>query len=122
NSQLYTLVGDYYYNTGAFEKAVHAYENVLKIDGNNVNALNNLAWLFATCSKTSLQDHKRALVLAKKALRLSQEPHILDTYAEACFLNGHYSEAVHVAEQALEKAESRKEYYEAQLNRFQSKY
>ncbi|MEA2059034.1 MAG: M48 family metalloprotease [Thermodesulfobacteriota bacterium] len=121
NSQLYTLVGDYYYNAGSFEKAVQAYENVLKIDGNNVNALNNLAWLFATCSKTSLQDHKRALVLAEKAVRLSQEPHILDTYAEACFLNGHYSEAVHAAEQALEKAESRKEYYESQLNRFQSK-
>ncbi|MEA1967421.1 MAG: M48 family metalloprotease [Thermodesulfobacteriota bacterium] len=124
NSESYTLVGDYYYSSGEFEKAINAYENVLKIDSDNLHALNNLAWLFATCSKESLQNYERALILSKKAVKISRASHVLDTYAEACFLNHLYDDAVKAAREALTKealsgsVEHRK-YYKEQLKHFQ---
>ena len=118
NSELYTMVGDYYYDADEFEKAIKAYENVLRIDSENVQALNNLAWLFATCSQKSLQDHKKALALARRAVGISRSPHVLDTYAEACFLNNLTGDAVEAAREALSRAGERREYYQKQLNRF----
>ena len=119
NSEVYTLVGDYYYNSGKFEKAINAYGNVLKINSENIHALNNLAWLFATCSDELLQNHKEALVLSKKAVQISRAPHVLDTYAEACFLSHLYDDAVKAAGEALSRAVERRKYYKEQLKRFQ---
>ncbi len=120
DSNLYTLIGDYFYHEGAFEKAVHAYENVLAVDPENLQALNNLAWLFATASNPAFLDYKRALDLAKKAVKIDRAPNVLDTYAEACFKNKFYDEAVTASLEALEKAQDRQDYYTEQVKRFQS--
>ena len=60
----------------------------------------------------------RALDLAEKALNLESAPHILDTYAEALFLNGRRQEAFVAARNALELAKEKRDYYEGQVNRF----
>ena len=118
NADAYTLIGDYYYGKGMFEKAILAYENVLRIAPENLHALNNLAWLLLTCQDASLQDPERALSLARRALTVDRPAHVLDTYAEACFRNGLVQEALKAAIEALEKAEDRRDYYLSQVQRF----
>ena len=120
SSDIYTLIGDHYYDLEKFEQAVQAYENVLKIDPENIHALNNLAWLFATCKDKSMCNYKKALELAKKALMLKRAPYILDTYAEACFLNHLYEKAVKASKEALVKAVKRHDYYLKQLEKFEN--
>ena len=120
NSDLYVFVGDYYYNDNRYAKARDAYENVLRIDPGNVHALNNLAWLLATCPEEDLRQPERALDLAEQALALKRESFILDTYAEALFLNGRTKEAVEAARQALAAANEKKAYYRTQLDRFEA--
>ncbi len=118
NADLYVLVGDYYSNT-RFKKAIEAYENVLKVAPDNIHALNNLAWLLVTCPDESFRDYKTALAHAQRAVALQRQAYILDTYAEALFANNEFESAVAVAREALEMAESKKEYYQEQLERFE---
>ncbi|WP_041273803.1 M48 family metallopeptidase [Desulforapulum autotrophicum] len=120
NADAYTLIGDYYYGKEMFEKAIQAYENVLKIAPRNLHALNNLAWLLVTCKDDSFQDPERAFTLAQRALEVDRPAHVLDTYAEACWRNGLSREALKASMEALEKAEDRRKYYLAQVQRFKN--
>ncbi len=119
NSDLYVLVADYYYEKKSYQKAVEAYENVIRINRTNIHALNNLAWLFATCPDQDFRDPERSLNLALKALALKRQAFVLDTYAEALFVNNRVSEAILAAQEALEISDSKKIYYRDQLQRFQ---
>jgi Zn-dependent protease with chaperone function len=119
NSDLYVFVGDYYYNEKAYDKAVDAYENVIRIDKKNIHALNNLAWLFATCPDEQFKDTPRALELALKAISIKREAFVLDTYAEALFLNKQIDQAVEMAKEALAISEDKKSYYREQVKRFE---
>ncbi|HKK99844.1 MAG TPA: peptidase, partial [Desulfotignum sp.] len=120
NADLYVYVGDYYYNRQEFAKAKDAWENVIRIDNDNVHALNNLAWLLATCPDENLRDHEQALALASRALAVAREPFVLDTYAEALFVNNRVAEAVDAAKQALALADDRHTYYQDQVKRFEA--
>ena len=119
NSDLYVQVGDFYYDARQYEKATVAYENVLKIDPVNVHALNNLAWLLATCPDKAFRDAPRSLNLARRAVNIRKEAYILDTYAEALYLNNHKSQALKIAKQALLAATKRKQYYKDQVTKFE---
>ena len=119
NSDLYVFVGDYYYNEKNYNKAVDVYENVIQIDKKNIHALNNLAWLFATCPDERFKDTPRALELALKALSIKREAFILDTYAEALFLSNQIDQAIEVAKEALAISEDKKSYYQEQIKRFE---
>jgi len=118
NSDLYTLVGDYYYGQSNYERAIDSYENVLRIDPLNIHALNNLSWLFSTCPEEVYRNSKKALEYAERALRRQREAFILDTYAEALFANNNINGAIEAALEALNQSEEKKEYYEGQLKRF----
>ena len=118
NSDLYVQVGDFYYDDRQYEKAMVAYENVLKIDPVNVHALNNLAWLLTTCPDKAFRNAPRALELARRAVDLRKEAYILDTYAEALYLNNYKSQALAAAKQALKISTKRKQYYKDQVARF----
>jgi len=119
NSELYALVGDYYYNNQEYGKAIDSYENVLKVDPDNVHALNNLSWLFATCPKQEYRNGKKALENAARALMHKKEAFVLDTYAEALFVNNDIQSAVSTAREALRLSKDKKAYYESQLGRFE---
>ena len=69
----------------------------------DANFLNNYAWYLA------LQDTqpKKALKLAKKAVKLSPLAHILDTLAETYARNGRHEKAVATQKKAVEKASDR---------------
>ena len=83
-----------------------------------MRALNNLAWLLATCDDRSIIDPARALELSKKAAALEPAPYVLDTLAESYFINGMVDEAIAAEQRAIEGNPEEKSHYEAQLEKF----
>ncbi len=78
------------------DKAVEAYEKLLKIQPDNVFALNNLAWLY------SLHNNPEALELAKKASKLKPEDSgIQDTYGWILVQQGRAEEGRYILERAI---------------------
>jgi Zn-dependent protease with chaperone function len=119
SSDVYAYVGDYFYHRESFQKAIDAYENVLRIDPDNVHSLNNLSMLFSTCPDDAFKDKNMALALAKRALELKQEAFVWDTYAEALYLNNDLSNALAAAKQAAKLANDREDFYKSQVERFE---
>jgi tetratricopeptide (TPR) repeat protein len=71
--------------------------------GNNPEALNNVAWAYATSHDPEVHNPTAALGCARKAVSLDHEPdpYHLDTLAEAYFANGKYEDAVRIERQAI---------------------
>lgn len=118
NADLYSILGDIYYSKQKYAQAIEAYEQSIMLEPHNPKALNNLAWLLATCEDESFRDPQRALKLAKKAAELEKAPHILDTLAESYYVNANYEAAVAVEMQALDLAKTDRSYYRKQLKKF----
>ncbi|MFT7005562.1 MAG: putative PEP-CTERM system TPR-repeat lipoprotein [Colwellia sp.] len=77
-------------------KAIIEYENLLKIQPNNIVVLNNLSWLYMEKSLFS-----KALMYAKKAYSVSADiPNVVDTYAQVLLKSGDKVAALVKAEQA----------------------
>jgi Zn-dependent protease with chaperone function len=94
------------------------YEKILKKNPQNVLALNNLAWLLATSSDPAFFQPQKALILARKAAALKPEPMILDTLAEAFWVNGRSDLALEITRQVLAGNPPNRPYYQAQEKRF----
>jgi Zn-dependent protease with chaperone function len=119
NPDLLQFIGDIHYQNRQYADAETAYQRALAYDPDHVRALNNLAWLYAT-GPSRLQNPKEALELAQRAAALSAEAHVLDTLAEAYFINGDYADAVAAGEQALAAAREPQAYYRDQLEKFRA--
>ncbi|HED36446.1 MAG TPA: PEP-CTERM system TPR-repeat protein PrsT [Gammaproteobacteria bacterium] len=79
-------------------KAAIYFEKVLKMQPENIIALNNIAWLYG------LEDAVRALPPARKAYKLRPElPGIIDTYGWILLKNNEITEALPLLKQAVEK-------------------
>jgi tetratricopeptide (TPR) repeat protein len=80
----------------------------LKVQPDNVEAQNNLAWLWATAPDAALRKGVEAVALAEQANRLSggQNPAVLCTLAAAYAEVGRFPDAVNTAQKALQLAES----------------
>ena len=120
NPQLYRALGDLYYSTKDYEGVRQAYEQSLLLKNDDPHVLNNLAWLYATCEDMQLRDPPRALELALQAAALAEESHILDTLAEAYYVNKFYDLAVETELRALKIARDNRGYYRQQLERFKA--
>jgi len=120
NPDLYTMLGNIYYNAKNWSGAQAAWENSLALKPDNALVLNNLAWHYATCEDESYQDHFRALALAKLAIRLEKSPHIWDTLAESYYVNRKYRDAIEAGQRALERAGKNRSYYEDQIKKFEA--
>ena len=118
NPNLYSLLGNIYYNSKNWEGVRDSWEKSLALEPDNAQVLNNLAWYYATCEDKRFQDPVRALAMAKLAIRLERLPHVWDTLAESYYVNGMYWEAVEAAKQALTLAGKKRTYYEDQLKKF----
>jgi tetratricopeptide (TPR) repeat protein len=79
---------------------------VLLIRPDNGNALNNLAWVFATSPDDSLRDGSRAVQLAEQATRVSggRMAMVWRTLAAAYAENGRFADAIQTAQRAIELA------------------
>jgi len=118
NPLLYSTLGDFYYSDKNYAETIKAYKQSILIDPNNIHALNNLAWLYATCDVESFRDPKQALALSKRAVLLEESPHILDTLAESYYVNGQIEQAIIVETRALEISIKNRDYYKKQLAKF----
>ena len=118
NPHLLSTLGDLYYSNQSYAKTIQAYEQSIMLEPNNPKALNNLAWLLATCEFQKFRDPERALALAQKAAELEKAPHILDTLAESYYVNGMFEAAVAAEMLALDLAKTDRSYYQKQLKKF----
>ncbi len=118
NVDLQLLLADILLEKKNYYQAATIYQKVIQINPNNVTALNNLAWIYATADDRRLRNKKRALTLAKKAANLRKEPFILDTLAEAYFVNGEKEKALEAIEAAIALQPENIEYYLKQKQKF----
>ena len=97
-----------YHQQGITGEAIYHWSTAVELKPDFVEALNSLAWVKSTCSKTEFSNPKEALVLAMRAVELTgrKEPGVLDTLSVAHAANGKFSEAVKTSEDALGLAES----------------
>ncbi|RPJ81561.1 MAG: peptidase [Deltaproteobacteria bacterium] len=103
------------------ESILAAYEKLLSEKPESPEILNNLSWIYATSNKIECQDRKKALALALRAVERKKEAYILDTLAEAYFVNGLIEDAISAENQALSLAkEDERDIYEKQLIKFQN--
>ena len=115
----YAAMGDWYLNKKRYENAIKSYKKSLSLNMDNPGALNNLAWLYATCDDDRLRDPEEAVFLAKRALGLLTAPYILDTLAESYYACSLFGKAIETAKNAAQLAEKNdKAYYEKQLKKF----
>ena len=119
NVDLHTMMGDLYFSRNNYGDAASQYEKAIEMAPQHARALNNLAWLYATCEETSYRDPERALVLAKRVAALEREAHILDTLAESYFINGDIEAALATEKEALAIAKKDRAYYQRQIARFE---
>jgi len=118
DTELYALLGEAALLKKHYHKAIYAYTRSLELQPDNPETLNNLAWLYATCEEIDLRNPKKALMLAQKAAKLESSYYILDTLAEAYYINGYFEQAVQLAEKVLTMELKNPEYYEQQLKKF----
>jgi len=91
---------------GDFAGAIARYRRALELDPRLVEALNNLAWLLATCPEASLRSGPEAVRLAEAACQLTEYHRtiLVGTLAAAYAEAGRSSEAVATAQRACELA------------------
>jgi hypothetical protein len=122
NPVLHTTLGMLYFQLEKWRPARREYEISLKLNYNQPETLNNLAWLLLKCPEKELLDHKLALKLARDAVRLGEAAHIYDTLAESLAANGLYKEALQEAEKALTLAKENPQYYKDQVKKMRRLY
>jgi tetratricopeptide (TPR) repeat protein len=118
NPALYSMLGDLHFAAKKYRETIQAYTAALRLNPEDAQVLNNLAWLYATCGDPALRDPDRALALSQAAVRLDPTAHVLDTLAESYFATGRLEEAVAAAARALALTRSNRSYYEDQLRKF----
>jgi len=93
---------------GDIHGAITQWEASLQVDPNDGNALNDLAWIFATYPDDSIRNGQRAVRLAESATVLpgGHMPVVLRTLAAAYAERGDFAKAMEVAQHAVELAES----------------
>ena len=87
-----------------YKESLADYEIALKEMPDDVNALNNMAWILATAPDDTLRDGKRAIALAEKACKLTdyKKAYILSTLAAAYAETGDFQTALRWINKALE--------------------
>lgn len=86
--------------------ALAQWHKALRLQPNNINALCNAAWTFATCSDREVRDGGQAVEFAQRALDLAQtdDPRILRVLAAAHAEKGEFATAIEVAQRAVKRA------------------
>jgi tetratricopeptide (TPR) repeat protein len=92
--------------TGRGEEGLAYWRQALSKDPDNLQVLNDTAWVLATSSNAALRDGNAAMPLAEHAVQLTseREPAILGTLAAAYAETGRYDKAVELEQRATELA------------------
>ena len=100
------LLATLLYQTHKLPEAIAEYRQVLNAKPDQPEALNNLAWLLATCSDGTLRDGADAVRLAEHACRLSgyKQARELFTLSAAYAEAGRFPEAVGAVQKSIQTA------------------
>ncbi len=95
------------YQTGDYTECARQYHQVLNTAPEQLEPLNNLAWLLATCPEELVRDGAEAVRYAEKACALThyKQPGMMGTLAAAYAEAGRFPEAVKTSEQAIQLSE-----------------
>ena len=104
---------------GLYAQATEPYRRTLALRSDHLGAMNNLAWLLATCPLEIVRDGPEALARAEKASQQTEKPlaGTLDTLAAAFAETGQFDRAVETARQAMDLAEQNGQHALAQAIR-----
>ena len=99
-------LGTTYLQRGEYERALEHFRQVLRLDPQHAGALNNVAWILATCPVDRVRDGRAALAYAARALQASPvvTADILDTQGAALAEAGQFDAAVASAQRAVQLA------------------
>jgi len=88
--------------------AIAHYEKAIEAQPDFFEALTNLAWIFASSSDANLRNGPKAVELAEKASRLTNDrsPVVLRTLAAAYATNKSFDKALDTARRALQSAQA----------------
>ncbi|MFQ5892869.1 MAG: tetratricopeptide repeat protein [Nitrospinota bacterium] len=115
DAEVHYQMGHLFYKQKMWERAVDALQKALQLDPNHAEALNRLAWLYAT-REGNLDE---AVRLSERSLAMNPEsPVFLDTLAEIRFRRREYREALRLIRRAVEKA-PQSPYYRRQMAKFE---
>lgn len=118
DAEMQAAYGGLLYKEGRYSEAESVLNAALGADPQNPIILNNLAWLYATAPPPH-RNPADALELAVQAATLRPAPNILDTLAEAYYVNGRYEDALAAIELALSKESSEREHFLQQKKKFE---
>ena len=118
NMALLNKFGMIYHEIGRYRDAMNTYEKTLRVDPNQAEVLNNLAWLLVTVPDEEMLDPIRALPLAERAVEIERSPVFLDTLAEAYYANGRIADALAAIDEAIALDPEGRSYYEKQRKKF----
>ncbi|MBN2107806.1 MAG: M48 family metalloprotease [Deltaproteobacteria bacterium] len=118
NPALHFMLANVSFEKKDYGRAVRDYQETLRLAPDYAEALNNLAWLYATAQDPAWRNSSEALRLSRRAAELDPKPHILDTLAESYFLNGDVPSALDAINRALAQNPQDPSYYEKQREKF----
>jgi len=102
----YYNLGKISLNQGKTEEAINLYRKALTFEPEMIQALYNLSWIFATHKDKRFRNGIKAIELAEKLCKISQnnQPLALDALAAAYAETGKFDSAVLTAQRALKLA------------------
>jgi len=101
--EIYSQLGDAYYNLKDFEKSNQAFDNALALDSNNGHVLNNYSY-FLSLEKSNLG--KALKMSSKLILQFPDDATYLDTHGWVLFQNGDFTTAASYLEKAAKNSNS----------------
>ena len=102
DADAHTSLGNALLQKGSLREAIAHYVTALALAPEDPHSRNNVAWILATASDSSIRDGARAVGFAQEAVQLSggREPRFLRTLAAAYAESGRFSEAIAAARKA----------------------
>lgn len=106
-ARVMTAQGKFHEQEGRQAEAIKAYRRGLSLKSDDVNLINNLAWVLATVTNDDLRDGEEAVRLAELACNLTEFRNValIDTLAAAYAEAGRFSDAVETAQKAIQIAD-----------------
>jgi Zn-dependent protease with chaperone function len=117
--RLYSAYGSLLLEFGQYGKAEPALRKSLETVPEDAGTLNNLAWLYATAPPPYFNP-KVALELALMAAAMQPDPTILDTLAEAYYVNGQAEKALDTIRRALLESPKDADHFVRQREKFEA--